>query len=396
MLTLTPCYACGEFSRDVEYLNKYPYCQDCYSDLCVCDRCSATCLIEESRVAPGDLTYCEDCFDRHCEVCSNCDEVVWRQDCRETPNGRNYCDDCFNEHCAYCEHCDNVIWSEDAYYADDETLCASCYNYSDQEDFASTRFYPNNCFSRMGSRRNYGVEIETDSCSDYTNLSGCVPFEAKDDCSVHGKEFASAILSSDAGLEAIDDLCEFAAKHNWEVDHRCGLHIHLDMRTEKLEALKAAALAYSLTYSVWCGLVASRRVHNSYCHSSTVQPPEIKSISDFGRFSRNSGRYEWINCAAYYQHSTFEVRLHEGTIDSQTICNWLRIHAIFVDWATSKTVEDVERKLCGLHPARQFDFIAGLCQEAGCADLVDFYLEKAARNSECDWARESVYAPANV
>jgi hypothetical protein len=176
------------------------------------------------------------------------------------------------------------------------------------------------------------------------------------------------------------------------VDTRCGLHVHLDARNEKTNQLKAIAAAYYLTYDVWCAMVNSDRPDNHYCYRNGVSLDTIKGITRFTDFACRQNRYEWINFAAYSRHKTFEVRLHQGSIDAKEICNWVRIHAVFMDWASSKTFAQVKRQFLNRRPKTKFDFIARLCIEAGCEDLVGFYLGKM----NCEWSKRSRYAVACV
>jgi hypothetical protein len=184
-------------------------------------------------------------------------------------------------------------------------------------------------------------------------------------------------LSSDAGLEAVDHLCDFGKRNGWVADRRCGLHVHLDVSNETHESLKAIALAYYLTVDVWQTLVESHRIHNSYCGAHRTDMTTLRSITDFYYYASNQNRYEWFNVAAYSRHRTFEIRLHEGTVDGQTVCNWVRIHAIFMDWASGKTFAEVKKCFFTKGRTEKFDFILRLCQEAGCSDLIDFYLNKS-------------------
>jgi hypothetical protein len=222
----------------------------------------------------------------------------------------------------------------------------------------------------MVSKRRYGVEIETHSCDDYRELGGNIYFEIKEDCSVRGKEFASVILAGDKGLAAIEDLCNFGEDHNWSVNSNCGLHIHLDMSKESNESLKSTAIAYLMTRDFWLNNVTEDRHYNSYCGENAFNVAQILGVTDFNWFASGQPRYEWFNVAAYTKYKTFEIRLHQGSINTDQICNWIRIHALFVDWAVSKTCAEV---IAALEGADREDFMAQICLDAGCDDLVTYY-----------------------
>jgi len=288
---------------------------------------------------------------------------MWRYNIWYDPNGIPICGDCFDDSCFACEGCGETCWSDDG-CGPDGNLCANC---AEQE--SPTEFPDREEYTRIGKRR-YGVEIETDTCEGHLTPSN---FVSKYDGSIRGREFASRVLYGDAGLEAIEALCTYAKKNHWTVDHRCGLHIHLDMSKEKTKALKAAALAYVLTYEVWKELVEPDRAGNTYCQPCYANLTRIKAIKKFTEFAQNQTRYEWANFAAYAKFKTFEIRLHQGSLDATEICNWLRIHTIFMDWATSMSFTKVKNRLLHLDTNARFEFIMDLCEQAGQSDLVNYY-----------------------
>lgn len=336
-------------------------CENCFSDLCsTCDCCNRITYRDELTSTPGYNEYCQHCFDEHCTICHSCGDSIWSVNAYSDPNGNNICDSCADESCVTCESCSETIWRRDAVDCCDGYYCEGCAPADDDEDGAC--FTPNDKYNRMTSERRYGVEIETHRCEDYRQLGG-VPFNIKEDCSVAGKEFASAILSGDKGLEAIEDLCDFAKDHDWKVNSDCGLHIHLDMTKEKTESLKSTAIAYLMTRDFWLQYVTGDRHHNHYCGSNNCTSDAIIEVTNFTRFSRSQSRYEWVNFAAYDKYKTFEIRVHQGSIDAKQICNWIRIHALFIDWATSKTCAEI------LAITDWNEVMVNLCPD----DLVEYY-----------------------
>jgi hypothetical protein len=377
------CSDCGKYvaKDDATETPNGTVCEDCFDDnYTQCERCNKVITLDESDTAPDNTVYCERCFERYCSTCECCGDTCWRTGMEETPNGDWYCSNCFEEHCSYCPNCDCVVWQDDTY---EDGYCEECHNeeyeeYGDRGDFDSVRFRGRDSYTRIGKRR-YGVEIETQKCQDYYSLSGAIPFDAKYDGSISGKEFASTILYGDGGLEAVENLCEFAKNHDWAVNNSCGLHIHLDVSSAKTKELKAIALAYYLSYAFWLSLVRSDRGRNMYCEPNRTDLPKIKAITSFTEFARYQCRYEWFNFAAYTKHKTFEVRLHQGSIDAKEINNWLRIHSIFMDWASSMSFTKVKNRLLGKSKDELFDYIMQLCKDAGQEDLVDYYNTKVGK-----------------
>jgi hypothetical protein len=223
----------------------------------------------------------------------------------------------------------------------------------------------------MPSCRKFGVELETDSCDDYQSLDGGF-WGAKHDGSINGKEFYSGILYGDDGLVACRDICKFARRHGWEVDRHCGYHAHFDMSEESDDSLKAIACAYMLTYEVWCKFVDHSRLENGYCRKHTGNIPDLFSAHSFTYFANSQGR-EWINFRAYTKHTTFEVRLHEGTLDASAVCNWVKAHATFMDWASEAGWARVRNTLLCMTLADKLEFMAQIWCQAGCADISEYY-----------------------
>jgi hypothetical protein len=344
-------------------------CEDCFSDLCVyCDRCDRPVFVEDTQSTPNSDTYCDRCFEMHCTTCNDCGDTIWTDSSYSDPNDRDLCDYCYHELCFTCEGCGATCWSEESVACCDGNYCEDCAPDEDCHDGCSLD--PDGRHNRMVSKRRFGVEIETHSCDGYSQLSGNIAFDIKEDCSIRGKEFASVILAGDLGLEAIEDLCKFGKEHDWTVNSNCGLHIHLDMSKEKTEALKAATIAYLMTNSFWLSYVSENRHYNHYCGESAFGIAQVRGITRFSNFSGRQSRYEWLNVAAYSKHKTFEVRVHQGSVDAKQICNWIRIHSIFMDWATSKTCDEVT---AALKDVDRKAFMAQLCREAGCEDLVAYY-----------------------
>lgn len=386
--TTAICRHCGKVI-DAANWDDAEQCPECLG--CVlCDECTrngeVTWVYDNEvyrTIAPrGNIVnLCPSCFQEVGFTCAGC-EVQQYTDCGiyTGSDGHDYCEGCFDNRFCYCDDCGDAIrrgtggycscCAEDHY--DDDDDCDD-----DSNEFDAAIFRGRDEYSRMVSRRRFGVEIETHRCHGHMSLENRMPFGAKYDGSICGKEFASAILAGDAGLEAIDDLCEFADNHSWEVNNSCGLHVHLDASGNTLGELKAMALGYYITHKVWQMFVKPGRNENHYCRDNQCDMSDILSTTSFDRFSDSQSRYEWCNFAAYGKFRTFEIRLHHGTLDKKAICNWVRVHAIFMDWAQSRTPQEVKRTLWCIDVAEQFEFIMGLCVMAGAGDLVEYYTDKA-------------------
>ena len=300
------------------------------------------------------IVYCEDCADEHGWArCEGCDEWVAPDDQRESPGRDTCCEDCFHERYDYCG--------------------------GDGGDFRPSGFdRRSGCTTKIGSERCFGVELETERCDGYSEIADHGAWGAKDDPTVSGKEFYSAILDGDVGLASITALAEIAESNDWCVDDSCGFHLHLDARNESDDSLFAAAYAYRMTAELWNSFVDSDRDGGNYSYRASWNIDDLNPHTcSFDSFVRNhtTSRYEWLNLRAYNKFKTFEVRLHHGSIDGDEICNWVKAHTRFMDWATTTGFAGVKEALAGKNTAGLFNFIV---EEVWKDDtLRDYYAEKS-------------------
>ena len=232
--------------------------------------------------------------------------------------------------------------------------------------------------TEAGSARCYGIELETDECDGYEDLKDSGAWGAKDDPTVNGKEFYSAILSGDAGLDAVRTWAKLADRNRWYASDDAGYHLHIDMRNESDDSLYAIAYAYRATQEVWLKFADKCRSSGSYARKCNWDCADVTASADsrsFASWSCKNSRYMWFNTCSYGKFTTFEIRLHEGTCDGDAVINWVKAHTRFADWASSKGLKGVREALTGMNNAEMFDLIA---REAWQDDeLRDYYAKKA-------------------
>jgi len=208
------------------------------------------------------------------------------------------------------------------------------------------KFSSHTTFNVTGSQRMFGVEIETASCPNYRCLKGQTVFGAKYDGSIKGLEFDSPKLYGDAGLQAISDFCGMARTLNWRIDSDCGLHLHCDMREESLAVRRRVAHAYLQTNGIWRSFVNQYRANEcSYCRHNMPIPRDffalMSSESAWESFCFDTNRYSGFNFASYPRHGSFEIRLHQGSLNSRAIAAWVRIHLQFIDKVATLNLQTI-------------------------------------------------------
>jgi formylmethanofuran dehydrogenase subunit E len=386
----TECTECGEFipRDDAISVDGEDYCESCHDErFATCANCRKTVARDDDAHfvdrRRGGGWYCGDCFNEHFATCCACDEVIPQEE-SHTVNGDTYCDNCYCEHYTSCESCGEEIACDDAFYSDNGVYCTDCApdGENDGAQWDMGAFSPSRVFREMKSHRRYGVELETSSCPDHGSLEGRTLFGCKDDGSIKGMEFVSPALSSDKGLGEIREFCRLAERNGFKVDKNCGYHAHFDISREPAANIKAILVAYHATYALWASMVPPDRRRNHHCKCHDWQPSEFDDVLTQADFRSKVGcidRYQWCNVSAYYRHGTVEIRLHSATLDAEKICNWVKAHARFIDWAVKHTPWEIRNRFQG-SPSEQFQALAEIWDDTG---LADFYRRRAEKFGTC-------------
>jgi len=256
-----------------------------------------------------------------CECCGNRNRAV------TNIGGYNVCGPCENEHYHPCCTCGSLTHR----YRLREGECSGCHALNATWDARPIEF--NGCIDEIGSDRRYGIELETSVCASYKTLRGHTKYGAKYDGSIDGMEFVSPILQGDQGLHATRGFCTRAKHMDFESNGDCGYHLHIDVSRNTEIQQRHIACAYAYTYPFWCRLVTDYRANDChYCESLNWEAEKMETTYHFRRFCDRQERYAWFNVFALGTHGTFEIRLHEGTLDSRRICNWAKAHTRFADF----------------------------------------------------------------
>lgn len=302
---------------------------------------------------------CNQCFDEHYLLCTDCGALL-----RRNPNPDRY---------------NRYHLGGGVYQVDGVLCCCACHvdRRSRQGDRGYWRPKPFDVsfatYQRIGSKRKFGVEIETSRCNRCEELYGLTNFGCKDDPTVSGSEFDSPILYGDEGLNHINTFLTLAAQRSWEVNRDCGCHTHYDMRDESNEHLYRITYAYRWTYRMWKRCVPSNRRRSSYCHPMNYSPADVVQHYNDGRefenFVTGNDRYDYFNTTAYREHQTFEIRLLEGSLDSNVICNWITVHCRFMDCVKNLSFLELKR-LFRCNSDIQFQVLVDLIDDASLTDWV--------------------------
>jgi hypothetical protein len=235
-------------------------------------------------------------------------------------------------------------------------------------------------FAEIGSRRTYGVEIETSRCDGYMDLEGKTIFGAKRDYSITGREFVSPKLSGDSGLRVVTELCEMAKDKNFAINTSCGLHVHFGIADLSLEQRASLVWAYQNTYDVWCAFVPQARVDCRWNKPTYFESYQLRDYTtserNWERLCDGQDRETWMNICAWMRHKTIESRLHTGSLNARKINNWIKANIRFIDRVIDLTFDEVTQTFKDKSRQEKFSVITGYW---GSTDLETYYLYRSRK-----------------
>lgn len=124
-----------------------------------------------------------------------------------------------------------------------------------------------------------------------------------------------------------------------KVNARCGIHVHLDMRTrDKTMSFHNLQKAQRIMYSMnprqrLDGTSADGSKGEIY--SKRVEVSDINQmINNIAGGNNRHDRYYGINVLALEKHKTLEIRIHSGSLNYTKISNWVKILTSVVNTTT--------------------------------------------------------------
>lgn len=294
------------------------FCAACIARLVICYDCGEQ-LTPDFISDQDNRAYCSRHYPNHFASCDNCGDTHPTSELTEI------------RHCLICYSC------EESYQN-----CEECGSYTNTNDDG----YCENCqcrptiiapttFIRNKSERNIGIEIEFFS-RHRPNIIGLGIL--KDDGSIRADEgepleFASWVAKGDAFLDLVDNVCNKLKAVDAKVNKSCGLHVHLEVSNETDDTRSNIRNWWQIFESIFFAIVSPSRRNNSFTRK-TVGVPDRTWSSD---------RYHALNVMAYRRHGTYEIRLHQGSVNPEKIKNWTIILLNFFD--TFSTVPATPNRL---------------------------------------------------
>lgn len=192
----------------------------------------------------------------------------------------------------------------------------------------------------IDSNRRVGFELEMYSTVDtfeeltYRNFfwgdtveDGSIEPEYNDEFGCQGIEVRSKpIVVKEVASRVKEIQDNFIKKYKCKSNSSCGFHVHMDM-TNSSEKQRLNIKKWWVAYEdAFRSLVPRWRQQSYWCQS-------VKMQGHYDNWDRDSTLNVW----AFEDHGTFEIRLHQGTVDEDEIINWINLLALFFDTFQNRT-----------------------------------------------------------
>lgn len=189
----------------------------------------------------------------------------------------------------------------------------------------------------------------------------------------HGMELVSPVLDTDnaANLRMVRKLCAALQAMGGTVNNCCGLHVHVDGNDLSVEQVKTIFHRYTKFEGMIDLMVpANRRGNNVYYTKGGANIiNDVENCQTMSALQRVlPDRYYKVNLHALQRHGTIEFRQHSGSINGDTILNWVEFLTSFIEASKQSTV------LTARPVARRGRPVSNTGMAAGCQKVYDVFM----------------------
>lgn len=366
----------GELREALEELGEEdtPVCSrcECVEDECECfhcEHCGESCETICARCNNCE-SHCECAHCRHCgpvesacgncERCTECCECSYCNSCGENVSSGNFCCEC--ERCTDCCSCEK----------EDEGPRLKQKLIFEEAPRASRR---KNTLARLISMELELSQVEdADALIQWARSAGA---GLDEDGSIpnSGCEIKTNPASGDIFIRRIEEMASALDEASADIDSSCGLHVHVDARDYSQWDVRRAIMLWSVVERTFFDLAGKARISNDYCKpASNYYAPLLAEISEknwrqklASRLYEVEGRkipdkkadhyhrcrYHSLNIHTFFQRKTLEFRLHEATLDKDTLIHWPILCAHVIDYAFRHTEKELLAMIKGPLSSRE-------------------------------------------
>jgi hypothetical protein len=171
-------------------------------------------------------------------------------------------------------------------------------------------------------------------------VSGYTEWKVERDGSVYsGGEVISPILQGEDGFVQIKKVMKAIKEAGGGVSRSCGLHVHLGVRDMTKEQRAELVGRWYANETMIKHFVSRSRWTNTYC--KTVAPAEVTRWQNLILAGRDPQKHEVnrtssLNITPFPKAGTYEVRLHQGSLNAKKISAWVKFLVAFVDFTAAE------------------------------------------------------------
>ena len=152
-----------------------------------------------------------------------------------------------------------------------------------------------------------------------------------------GGEVVSPILSGAEGLEQIRKVAKAIREAGGGISRKCGLHVHVGVRDLTPEQRVNLINRWYATHATIKKFVSKTRWSNPYC--SLPNATEIVSWNNAILAGNDPDKYRAtrtrsLNITNFRKTGTYEIRLHQGSLNAKKITTWIKFLLAFVEFGS--------------------------------------------------------------
>jgi hypothetical protein len=176
----------------------------------------------------------------------------------------------------------------------------------------------------------------------------------------HGHEVASPKLSGHDSILTVGRVADTLSRHNCEVNHRCGVHVHADISDWNRERTGIMLSYWVRTEEVLAQALPAHRRNNQYAklmrkkhrldYNKKWSGQELYLAMEPTDLNVHHNREKRVavNLVGYatglrdtnYGRKTAELRLPEGTLDRNDVENWTRLYVHFISECAGRPMSE--------------------------------------------------------
>jgi hypothetical protein len=156
-------------------------------------------------------------------------------------------------------------------------------------------------------------------------------------------ELVSPPLSGKRGLDKLRKVVDAIKMAGATVNNSCGLHVHVGVKDFTPNQIVAIPYRYGYLESKINKFMDHSRIDSTW--ASTVSKSYVSDIVENINYAMRgayklhfkkavlnvTSKYRKVNISSYGRYGTVEFRQHQGTVNSEMVCNWVQFCLHFVE-----------------------------------------------------------------